>query len=71
MAKDARTNFERLSATPTDTPGPSTVNTAMSALNDALADLENLKVSSEHFGKDTKLGISPEEGKACVEGKSK
>ncbi|KAF2120436.1 hypothetical protein BDV96DRAFT_266195 [Lophiotrema nucula] len=67
MAKDATTKFERVNATPTDTPGPSTVDTAMSALNDSLADLEILKVSPEHFGKDSQFSVSSEEGKACVQ----
>ncbi|KAF2740046.1 hypothetical protein EJ04DRAFT_483631 [Polyplosphaeria fusca] len=64
LASDTRHNLQN-HATPIDTPVTSTVDSAMSSLNDALVDLGNLRVRSDKY--DARISVSSEEASACVE----
>ncbi|KAH7114295.1 hypothetical protein B0J11DRAFT_540609 [Dendryphion nanum] len=73
LASDAKRNFERANMnthsnpTPENTPATATVDTAMSALEEALHDLGKLRIRSDQALKEKdKLKIDPEKAKECI-----
>ncbi|KAF2192197.1 hypothetical protein K469DRAFT_307028 [Zopfia rhizophila CBS 207.26] len=70
MAHNAKNSIDKVNKhcqTPIDTPMTNTVDTAITALNDALEDLRNLKIISDRgVPNRPALDLSPEEGKECI-----
>lgn len=74
LASDARRNFEKVNtqshSTPAETLESSTVDSAMSALNEALDGLGKLRLrSDESMSRGPELNLSPDEARACVRSK--